>query len=49
VLAAMQPHDLLAMDGCDITVNINTAIISAATTTTTTTTNVELLQSTPSG
>jgi hypothetical protein len=48
VLAAMQPHDLLAMDGCDITVNINTAIISAATTTTTTT-NVELLQSTPSG
>jgi hypothetical protein len=42
----MQPHDLLAMDGCDITVNINTAIISAATTTTT---NVELLQSTPSG
>jgi hypothetical protein len=42
----MQPHDLLAMDGCDITVNINTAIISAATTTTT---NVDPLQSTPAG
>jgi hypothetical protein len=42
VLAAMQPHDLLAMDGCDITI-----IITAATTTTTT--NVDPLQSTPAG
>jgi hypothetical protein len=44
VLAAMQPHHLPTMDCCDMTVNINTAIITNITNT-----NVEPLQSTPAG